>query len=260
MNKQAIAIDVVLAQMNMSLKKDRHKEILLETKDIETSLYSIEKEANVLPLENSESLLTIIREFKNRLETVKRLVRKGSLFDKDKPLDAACKQLNISQTALHDFLRTTYSGILTTTEKGKAVLPDTISLTQNSVKSSPGQLDSPSNETDPQVLNSIRKAQNDIARFIDSLHWALKKEQSSKVAICAKDIANLASKIEDLTLLLKDEQKGNIKMLASGLKQYADKLHETAHKGKATHKQQHEITDLIENRFGTLSIGIGILK
>lgn len=270
-NKQASAIDNLLGQMSNSLKKDRHKEMLQQSREMEGALEAIEKLANGLPLENSDKIFGLIKAFKTDLAGLNKLVQKGGFLDKDKALATPFASLKSRQEALRGYLRNAYSALIAAPPATKippSPLP-TDSL-QNSKAALPvvsGSLpvvnDLPSanlQESAPQVLAGMRQEKDRIATLIDSLAVAVKKNNAGKIRNLCKSIGGAAAKIEDLSLLLKDAQKDNIKTLAAGLKQYAGKLQQPAAKGHAAHEQLHELLELIETRFSVLSTGIAILK
>lgn len=291
-NKQATVVDNALAEMNKSLKNDKHKDLAQQVKIIESTIDAINKNGNALDLETAEKLFAITSKFSDPLKEINKLVNKSGLFDKDKELDAAYLKLKNQQAAFREFLRTTYSNLVSLPAETETKKPETQVQTQtnkndkvqladtsaakhgkDTVASQPSneanktlqQSSTSSSTTDagtsnPEVLYSIKQEGKKIEIYIDSIHHALKKNQNLKIETMAKNIALSAIKIEDLCLLLKDEQKENVRTLAAGLKTYADRLHNLSHKGKAAHEQVHETVEAIETKFSSLSTGISILK
>ncbi len=278
-NKQATIIDGLFNQMDNSIKKDKHKQLEPKIHDLKTALIKIETDASALQAEYLEKITAILKEYKISLDDFEKLVHKKSLLDKDKILDATYLELKNRQTALRNFLKETYTKIITApvqqpqdtiVQKPRRniivqqpqqdtlnQLPpkNTILPTGQQVTTQPVQ-----GTNEPEVLISIRQAESMIAQLIDSIHLALKKNQFEKIAKMAKSISTASDKIQDLTLLLKSDQKINVKILAGGLKVQALKLHELADKGIAAHKQLHETIEIVEAKFSTLSTGIKILK
>lgn len=274
-NREASSIDELLVKMNVSLKKDKHKEMEQQTHAIETALTAIEKQANDLSLENSEKIYALTRAFRTDLTNFEKLVHKGGMFDNDKSMTAAFVSLKTRQNELREFLRNTYSALVAEPGKDKP-LPsptDTVQThtdtSRHSVTAPPVQ-ETPPPKTEPpaptngegnaSVLAEMHQAENQIAVWIDSLHIAAKKSLTVKIRSLARNVAGAAARLEDLTLLLKDGQKDNIKTLAGGLRQYAERLQALATKGHAAHEQVHQTIDLMETRLGVLSTGLRLVK
>ncbi len=283
-NKQASSIDEALLKINTSLKKDRHKDAEQQTHDIEIMLASIEKQSNALALETAKEISSITGGFKTDMDDFEKLLHKSKLFDNDKALISSLTSLKSRLGQLREFLRSAYSSFLiagTGKENVPSSSPDssqtitvqsqTPSLEKQTTTVQAPQHDSslsateepianPPGRSNPVILAQMREAAEQVAAWIDTLQIAVKKSQYVKIAMLAKNVAAMAAKIADLSLLVEDDQKNNIKTLAAGLKKYAEDLHELSHKGLAVHEQMHETIDLMQTRSGVLSTGISILK
>lgn len=271
--------------MDKSLQNDKHKELKQQTQKISTALNTIEKEGNDLPMDMSDTLFDLTHRFKAPLKQLNQLAEKSGLFDKDKALDAALLQVKNQQAALREFLRTTYSALISdTTAITRTEIHDTKETTQqprhdtvqhnlpnvsaDTVKKAPVQeplvvIPAPLTEggaSNPEVLNSIQQERRQMETSINSIHQALKKNQWATIGAQAKNISRSALKIEDLVLLTKDEQRQNIRTIAGGIESYASQLYNLSRKGKAAHDQIHEVLETIEVKFSSLSTGISILK
>ncbi len=111
----------------------------------------------------------------------------------------------------------------------------------------------------PVLVERIKDLEDQIGKWIDSIHIAMQVKEFTKVGAYAKNISNTSLKISDLTLLLKSDQKESLYILATGLRNLAISLEQLSFKGNRTRDEMHDNIDQVEIKYSSLSTGIELI-
>uniref|UniRef100_UPI004048CED8 hypothetical protein n=2 Tax=Flavobacteriales TaxID=200644 RepID=UPI004048CED8 len=89
MKQETANMDNILAQIDVSIQKDKHKEMEPQIHNLETSLSVLQDQAVYLDKTYLEGLTAKTADMQASIKDFEKIVHKSSVFDKDKELNSA---------------------------------------------------------------------------------------------------------------------------------------------------------------------------
>ena len=289
-NNYAENIEKLLVDIGSSLKTGRYSVMEHQAGIIKGNLELIETQFDSLPDEYYNNISSIVNSYKTDVNEFQVLALKNAFPDKYRLLNTAYSGLQNRNSEFRKVLETAYDNALQEQDTVAELQPDNENDKEEPVNeivqedtvqtvespaandetaiildetSGNGQETKTYNITSADnlvLLGTIYKTQDQIQKWIDSVHLAMNKNNFTNVGIYAKNISNASLKISDLALLLKSDQKESLFILAIGVRNLAETLHELSHKGMSSHHDMHETIDQLEIKFSSFSTGISLIQ
>lgn len=236
----------IISQIAEAVNKDKHKVMEPLLHEIMERITSIVGYASALPTAYANGVLMRTDKLKERAMAFESFIHKSGFLDKDRKLRQAFDDVKATNDDLAGYLLGVDQD-LARLEKIAEPAPQLEVVEMPDIADKPSPVEAVS-QTSQASLTLIREAVVEIQKRIGRIGKLLARNQFSEIAREAKELGLSALKVNNLSLLLDGKRKATAGDLSSVLYRQAERLHNLAHKGKATHHHQHEAFEALETK------------
>ncbi|WP_445718184.1 hypothetical protein [Flavobacterium sp.] len=246
MKQETANMDNILAQIDVSIQKDKHKEMEPQIHNLETSLSVLQDQAVYLDKTYLEGLTAKTADMQASIKDFEKIVHKSSVFDKDKELNSAHATLETKLTSIKSY----------------------IDFVQNEIfKNQQEQQQQQQSQQTQQQKDNRQKSIPNLKTKVAELETQFKKASAAFAKSAFTDVGEHSEHIAKLCTALatlnenlnEDERSANAQLLIT-IKEKSESNETLSKTGAKSHDQIHKNLDAIKAALHKLKDNINALN